>query len=73
MGSRKKLLGIGLFAVGSLLFTACGDSDSAMDAAGEDNTVAAATGGPSCTGTEAIKMRPIFATLLKSLTLMRTQ
>jgi glycine betaine/proline transport system substrate-binding protein len=56
MGSHKKLLGIGLFAVGSLLFAACGNSDAAMDAAGEDTTVLAATGAPACTGTAPIKI-----------------
>ncbi len=54
MGSRKKLLGIGLFAVGSLMFAACGGSDAATEPVSEDTT--AVTDGPACEGTETIKI-----------------
>ena len=54
MGSRKKLLGIGLLAVGSLLFAACGGSDTATESVSEETTAAA--DGPACTGTETIKI-----------------
>ena len=54
MGSRKKLLGIGLFAVGSLMFAACGGSDAATEPVQVDTTAAA--DGPVCEGTETIKI-----------------
>ena len=54
MGSRKKLLGIGLFAVGSLLFAACGGSDTATESVSEDTTAVA--DGPACEGTETIRI-----------------
>ena len=54
MGSRKKLLGIGLFAVGSLLFAACGGSDTASESVSEDTTAVA--DGPVCEGTETIRI-----------------
>ena len=54
MGSRKKLLGIGLFAVGSLMFAACGGSDTASEPVSEDT--AAVADGPACDGTETIKI-----------------
>ncbi len=55
MGSRKKLLGIGLFAVGSLMFAACGGSDTATESVSED-TAAAVAEGPACAGTETIRI-----------------
>ena len=54
MGSRKKLLGIGLLAVGSLLFAACGGSDAATESVSEDTTAVA--DGPACEGTETIRI-----------------
>jgi glycine betaine/proline transport system substrate-binding protein len=54
MGSRKKLLGIGLFAVGSLMFAACGGSDTASESVSEDTTAVA--DGPACEGTETIRI-----------------
>ena len=54
MRSSKKLLVVGLVAVGSLIGAACGGSDTASESVSDDTTAAA--DGPACEGTETIRI-----------------